>query len=73
MSARTTSTAPGLTKSIDKGSEPFSGPFLFILGTMRWAENALKKNLVAFAKAFNLATKRVRYFDCLNSLFLKGT
>jgi hypothetical protein len=40
---------------------------------MGWAENALKEKLVTFTKAFNFAPKRVRYFDYLNSLFLKGT
>jgi hypothetical protein len=40
---------------------------------MGWAENALKENLVTFTKAFNLTPKRVRYFDYLNSLFLKET
>jgi hypothetical protein len=74
MSARTNSTVPsGLTKSIDKGSEPSSRPVPVHMGTMGWAENALKENLVTFTKAFNFAPKRVRYFDYLNSLFLKRT
>jgi hypothetical protein len=40
---------------------------------MGWAEDALKENLVAFVKTFDLALKRFRYFNYLNLLFLNGT
>jgi hypothetical protein len=60
MSARTTSTVPsGLTKSIDKDQSLLQGLFLFIWGTMGWADNPRKEHLVAFAKAFDLALKKV--------------